>query len=621
MSTFTKCAAPATTGSCDPTRHVNYQQGMVLGVDDFTQEFSYLSGRDQWMARDLIGYGTVWGLSVSSELDVKGPRVVVSPGVAVSPCGQMIRVPTAQCAYLNDWLKLPATKKELTDRSVVSPSTLKVYIVLCYRDCPTDNVPIPGEPCRSEDDLMAPSRLADDFALEVRFDPPGQTEEDALRRLVNWLNQVTVTNSSTGTTSLEDFLGALRLANSPLDPTLNIRLPAPSSLKIPAAQLCSYLRAAFRVWAVELRTKWRPDQLSNWHSCCGHSKGAEVAPEECVLLAEVDVPVSIPSGGADWQVQDPAGIALNEDARPFLIHLRALQELLLCGRNIQAAGSSSSGSGPVTLAGDASGPVNATVVAAIQGRPVSSAAPALGQVLTFDAGTWKPAQLPLTPPPINPGNVSAAVTFGLTSSNGTSPTYARADHTHGTPPRPILGGDVTGDFGATTVGAIQSVPVVKPTGPGSGEVLTFRNSRWQAETLPAGVSSNAVERPAGLGQYLIVAAGVVPGDPTQQQSSPVYNGLKVNTVADGQINVIFTGYAPPTPSGPQYVVKVLPVVTAAVAAALPKLAVYFDSFGKAKNGFFLRVLNDGQPVAANQINTLTLMIEVSQYVGQLIPVG
>ena len=38
----------------NPAKHVNFNVGMVLGVDDFTQEFAYLSGRDQWLARDQI---------------------------------------------------------------------------------------------------------------------------------------------------------------------------------------------------------------------------------------------------------------------------------------------------------------------------------------------------------------------------------------------------------------------------------------------------------------------------------------------------------------------------------------------------------------------------------------
>src|SRR3972149_6112981 len=89
----------------DLTKHVNYTLGMVLGVDDFTQEFAYLSGRDQWLARDLIGYGTVCGLRVTVEDGgERGPRVLVEPGVPLSPLGQLIRVQPAQCAYLNDWL-------------------------------------------------------------------------------------------------------------------------------------------------------------------------------------------------------------------------------------------------------------------------------------------------------------------------------------------------------------------------------------------------------------------------------------------------------------------------------------------------------------------------------------
>ena len=61
----------------DPGKHVNYTLGMILGVDDFVQEFTYLNGRDQALARDLVGYGTVSGLQISVESDARGPRVVL----------------------------------------------------------------------------------------------------------------------------------------------------------------------------------------------------------------------------------------------------------------------------------------------------------------------------------------------------------------------------------------------------------------------------------------------------------------------------------------------------------------------------------------------------------------
>ena len=52
----------------------------------------------------------------------------------------------------------------------------------CMDACPTDAMPIPGEPCRSDAELTQPSRLSDDFCLGFKLQPPKQREEDALRR-------------------------------------------------------------------------------------------------------------------------------------------------------------------------------------------------------------------------------------------------------------------------------------------------------------------------------------------------------------------------------------------------------------------------------------------------------
>src|SRR4051812_30187062 len=106
MSTFVKRPAAAAAAPPDPEKHVNYTLGMVLGVDDFTQDFAHHRGRNEWLARDLLGYGTVWGLQVRVVSDQGRPKVEVSPGVAVSPLGQLVRVCPAQCAFLNDWLTL-----------------------------------------------------------------------------------------------------------------------------------------------------------------------------------------------------------------------------------------------------------------------------------------------------------------------------------------------------------------------------------------------------------------------------------------------------------------------------------------------------------------------------------
>jgi hypothetical protein len=573
MSTFTARATPAST-SLDPTKHVNYNLGMVLGVDDFTQEFAYLSGHDQWLARDLIGYGTVSGLRVFTEADAKGPRVVVEPGVALNPHGQLIRVPTAQCAYLNDWLKLEATRTRLLARVVSPPTTIRVYVVLCYRECPTDKVPIPGEPCRSEDDVMLPSRLMDDFRLELMLDPPGQREEDAVRDFVDWLRQVTISDAVPGV-SLEDFLQALRVAahivtsppSSGSAPLTDYMFDSPpGSLVINSDDVCQYLDAAFRLWVTELRPRWRPDFFAGENDSSAKTEG-------CLLLAEVDVPAIIPAGGTDWQVQNGLPIDVEEDRRPIVVHLRMVQEMLLCGRRERApSGGGGGGGGPLTLGGDVIGVSTNTRAVKLQGVAVDTAAPTENQVLTFRAGRWRPAAVAVA-----------------------SPTVA---------------GDVTGNIGDTTVARIRNIPVVGT--PGDGQVLTFRNNQWQAEVPSAGGAVDIVDHPPGLPKYSIVAAGIVKCDGTSR--APVYNQLTATATNASQVTVRFKGDKVPDGSTFQYVVKAMPVRDDAVGLVW----VSFGAFLRT-GGFQLRVerLNPTNPaqftLARDELARLELLIEVSRF--------
>jgi hypothetical protein len=339
MSCFSSSLNATTTTGPDPAKHVNYSLGMVLGVDDFTQEFAYLSGRDQWTLRDLIGYGTARGLKVSTEFDVaKGPRVVVEPGVAVSPSGQMICVPSAQCAYLRDWV---AEHEDEISVELTSPfaSSVPVYVVLCYRDCQVDNVPIAGEPCRSEDQLMAPSRVKDDFRLELRLDKPIQREEDAIRDFVVWLRQIPVPEFG-NSTPLDQFLDGIRAAASSWfasppassPPTDFMFGSPPGSFHIQSMDLCKYMAAAFRLWVTELRPKW----IARWTGCAAtHFDSDDAADEDCVLLAELSVPVE-PKSPGPWNVPD-GDVDVNDSGRPYLVHLRMLQDWMTCGVRQQAA--------------------------------------------------------------------------------------------------------------------------------------------------------------------------------------------------------------------------------------------------------------------------------------------
>jgi len=345
-SCFSSHTNSMTLAEPNPAKHVNFNVGMVLGVDDFTQEFAYLSGRDQWLARDLIGYGTVRGLNVRIEVDaIKGPRVVVEAGVALNPRGQLICVPAAQCAYLKDWV---ADHSADIAPHVTSPpdSDLQLYVVLCYRNCPTDDVPIAGEPCRSEDKLMAPSRLSDDFVLELRLERPNQREEDAVRDFMAWLKQVHISQTDPST-PLDQFLQAIRdaaavwLASPLSSPPGDFMFGSPpGSLVINLADASEYFRAAFRVWVTELRPRW----IERWHGCAAtHIEGDAAGDEDCVLLAQLDVPLLPISPGA-FDIPN-APIPVNQNDRPFLVHLRMLQEWMFASMAMTVGALTGTGGG------------------------------------------------------------------------------------------------------------------------------------------------------------------------------------------------------------------------------------------------------------------------------------
>jgi hypothetical protein len=109
MNSFSSTCVGAIAVPPDPRKHVNYVQGMVLGADDLNQEFVYHQHQIHWLARDAIGYGTLNGLSVAVGPSSNGPEVSVTPGTALSPRGQLIRVVPKQCAALNAWLSLADT--------------------------------------------------------------------------------------------------------------------------------------------------------------------------------------------------------------------------------------------------------------------------------------------------------------------------------------------------------------------------------------------------------------------------------------------------------------------------------------------------------------------------------
>jgi hypothetical protein len=468
MSDF-QTLVTAADAAPDPSKHVNYVQGMVLGVDDFNQEFAFLNGRIQWLAREAIGYGALSGLHVSVEPTGDGPRVRVARGVALTPRGELVCVPEDQCALINPWL---------AENNASLPAGLNqtLYVQLCYKYCATDNLPIPGEPCRDEDELMAPSRIADDFRLELTTTPPDQREEDMVRAFAAWLRNVRLTNDPNAATSEVDFATAVREAWA--DGGQLSAMP-PETLFIPTASQSDYLRLALRIWATELR----PDARAAGSKC------ATPPDEGCIGLAALDVRLTV-DRRESLDAPD-----VREERAPFLLHLRMLQEWLIAGHRDALPSDTvlaetayglapepglveeysradhTHGTPPLPeLLGDVDSfpaPPDSipslpdapdhriwTTVVAIQGTPIAPEPPTqAGQPLVFDGSAWHPGPVPIA---LAPGEtVVKEQSYGQDEAVGGSLLYADADHTHGTPPPPTLDGEVVVTSATDTGAAFQ----------------------------------------------------------------------------------------------------------------------------------------------------------------------
>ena len=323
-------------------RHVRFVSGMVLDVADFEQEFAFHHGRDLVHARELHGSGTVTGLAVSVVADGTNgaARVHVAPGCAITPCGEVVTVPTEQCADLDAWLEGKRAQLPAAD-------PVHVAVVMRYVECATELRPVPGDPCRPADELEQPSRTADGFALELRLGGDPGTEEASIRAFVGWLRQIEVTDGAGSAPAKlrEATRKAVKQAKPPDDrpeaiQPLTFDAP-PASLKIGKDRVPEALRHALELWATELRPRLRRDAAGCPCGCCDDDAGA-TDDRDAVLLATLDVGV-VRDDAEPRKAKPPLPDPVPAQ-RPLLASTRLLQELLLADWRADTAGGAA---GPV----------------------------------------------------------------------------------------------------------------------------------------------------------------------------------------------------------------------------------------------------------------------------------
>jgi hypothetical protein len=168
---------PATPG--DPFVRLRYSYGQLLGAEDFTTEQRYFLLRSRLHNAALHGFGTVWGLKVGSQESETSLTLTCATGLAIDPLGREVYVPQKVCLDITGlaatafWGELSAPPA--TAAADALDTRRRVYVVLRYRACLTEQVPAITQPCSDADAGLSPSRVQDGYRLCLEAKAPDLT--------------------------------------------------------------------------------------------------------------------------------------------------------------------------------------------------------------------------------------------------------------------------------------------------------------------------------------------------------------------------------------------------------------------------------------------------------------
>jgi hypothetical protein len=163
------CGAAATCTPCRPQTPLrnHYFFGKLMDVPDFDVEQAYVVEKFKRHHARLHGTGVVCGLEVVPHANpaCRDRYVVVRPGQALDCCGNEILVLEEQVVDLMlfpevaQWLQQPDGQQHL------------LRLALCYRECPTEDVPVLYDECGCDDTRCAPNRILEAYRFTVDVDP------------------------------------------------------------------------------------------------------------------------------------------------------------------------------------------------------------------------------------------------------------------------------------------------------------------------------------------------------------------------------------------------------------------------------------------------------------------
>ncbi|MEP6859872.1 MAG: hypothetical protein ABJE66_04590 [Deltaproteobacteria bacterium] len=181
MRTAMHHAATCPTCQASALTRNYYFTGKLMVERDFTDEQHYFRERLRLHNQRSHGSGVVCGLAVTQHTSqaCRDRYLLLEPGSAIDCCGEDILV-TAEDTI--DLQSFPAVKA-LYDYPDGKDHVLQIAI--CYRECPTEEIPVLYDDCACDDSQCAPNRILESYTIDVIVDavtPPAGFGQPALTR-------------------------------------------------------------------------------------------------------------------------------------------------------------------------------------------------------------------------------------------------------------------------------------------------------------------------------------------------------------------------------------------------------------------------------------------------------
>ena len=172
-----------------PLERVNYEAGMLLGLEATRAEQAYHRQRVNRLQYWFQGAGTLLGLlvkmippNVFSDENNQSIRLVVTPGIAIDGLGRELLSYEPYCVNLRDWLQLQNNSFLNSGlHEVDGKKSVQLCITVRYQAASSGLQPVMTRKVNAGIDPVQPSRARDGILLEIIAGAPDQIPDSFYR--------------------------------------------------------------------------------------------------------------------------------------------------------------------------------------------------------------------------------------------------------------------------------------------------------------------------------------------------------------------------------------------------------------------------------------------------------